>query len=167
MLVRILKLWILPFLVSRKRIVHTMHNLHSSEVGWCQFLLLYKVFAGCNIAKCFLAGERQKVLNWLLSYNPLWLRIGLEVSTEFMVYNQRVFFHFFSRGCFEWVSLAFFSYTKSSRLNSAIACLQVLNYYSRHALQIAYWKGKCFEESRDLTRIPITHKQFLISFTLH
>uniref|UniRef100_A0A8C8J5U1 Calponin-homology (CH) domain-containing protein n=1 Tax=Oncorhynchus tshawytscha TaxID=74940 RepID=A0A8C8J5U1_ONCTS len=23
-------------------------------------------------------GERQKVLNWLLSYNPLWLRIGLE-----------------------------------------------------------------------------------------
>ncbi|MBN3324494.1 ASPM protein, partial [Atractosteus spatula] len=24
-------------------------------------------------------GERQKVLNWLLSYNPLWLRIGLEV----------------------------------------------------------------------------------------
>lgn len=27
---------------------------------------------------CFL-GERRKVLNWLLSYNPLWLRIGLEV----------------------------------------------------------------------------------------
>lgn len=26
-----------------------------------------------------LSGERQKVLNWLLSYNPLWLRIGLEV----------------------------------------------------------------------------------------
>lgn len=26
-----------------------------------------------------LLGERQKVLNWLLSYNPLWLRIGLEV----------------------------------------------------------------------------------------
>ncbi|EPY76299.1 asp (abnormal spindle)-like, microcephaly associated-like protein [Camelus ferus] len=25
-------------------------------------------------------GERQKVLNWLLSYNPLWLRIGLERS---------------------------------------------------------------------------------------
>lgn len=24
-------------------------------------------------------GERRKVLNWLLSYNPLWLRIGLEV----------------------------------------------------------------------------------------
>ncbi|XP_027699239.1 abnormal spindle-like microcephaly-associated protein isoform X2 [Vombatus ursinus] len=23
-------------------------------------------------------GERQKILNWLLSYNPLWLRIGLE-----------------------------------------------------------------------------------------
>uniref|UniRef100_A0A8C5WK29 Assembly factor for spindle microtubules n=1 Tax=Leptobrachium leishanense TaxID=445787 RepID=A0A8C5WK29_9ANUR len=23
-------------------------------------------------------GERQKVLNWLLSYNPLWLRVGLE-----------------------------------------------------------------------------------------
>lgn len=27
------------------------------------------------------AGERQKVLDWLLSYNPLWLRIGLEVRT--------------------------------------------------------------------------------------
>lgn len=27
---------------------------------------------------CF-SGERRKVLNWLLSYNPLWLRIGLEV----------------------------------------------------------------------------------------
>ncbi|XP_016803919.2 abnormal spindle-like microcephaly-associated protein homolog isoform X2 [Pan troglodytes] len=25
-------------------------------------------------------GERQKVLNWLLSYNPLWLRIGLETT---------------------------------------------------------------------------------------
>jgi len=25
------------------------------------------------------SGERQKVLNWLISYNPLWLRIGLEV----------------------------------------------------------------------------------------
>lgn len=28
---------------------------------------------------CHLSGERKKVLNWLLSYNPLWLRIGLEV----------------------------------------------------------------------------------------
>lgn len=27
-------------------------------------------------------GERKKVLNWLLSYNPLWLRIGLEVSWD-------------------------------------------------------------------------------------
>lgn len=28
----------------------------------------------------YLLGERRKVLNWLLSYNPLWLQIGLEVS---------------------------------------------------------------------------------------
>ncbi|XP_061859536.1 abnormal spindle-like microcephaly-associated protein [Colius striatus] len=27
---------------------------------------------------CKDVGERQKILNWLLSYNPLWLRIGLE-----------------------------------------------------------------------------------------
>ncbi|XP_075689489.1 abnormal spindle-like microcephaly-associated protein [Rhinoderma darwinii] len=25
-------------------------------------------------------GERQKILNWLLSYNPLWLRVGLETT---------------------------------------------------------------------------------------
>lgn len=35
------------------------------------------------------SGERRKVLDWLLSYNPLWLRIGLEVFLS-------VCFYFFS-----------------------------------------------------------------------
>lgn len=33
-----------------------------------------------------LSGERRKVLNWLLSYNPLWLRIGLEVFSHTSVF---------------------------------------------------------------------------------
>ncbi|MBZ3875905.1 Abnormal spindle-like microcephaly-associated protein-like protein [Sciurus carolinensis] len=36
-------------------------------------------------------GERQKVLNWLLSYNPLWLRIGLEASKEILLAFSRDF----------------------------------------------------------------------------
>eukprot|EP00069_Balaena_mysticetus_P005375 bmy_18025T0 len=36
-------------------------------------------------------GERQKVLNWLLSYNPLWLRIGLEASKEILLAFSRNF----------------------------------------------------------------------------
>ncbi|KAJ7400063.1 hypothetical protein BTVI_108813 [Pitangus sulphuratus] len=36
-------------------------------------------------------GERQKILNWLLSYNPLWLRIGLEVSALRVVYKFKAY----------------------------------------------------------------------------
>lgn len=40
---------------------------------------MYQLFLSpCFYCISFL-GERKKVLNWLLSYNPLWLRIGLEV----------------------------------------------------------------------------------------
>uniref|UniRef100_A0A8C9M0G6 Abnormal spindle-like microcephaly-associated protein homolog n=1 Tax=Piliocolobus tephrosceles TaxID=591936 RepID=A0A8C9M0G6_9PRIM len=42
---------------------------------WLNFILTPDDFTvKTNISE----GERQKVLNWLLSYNPLWLRIGLE-----------------------------------------------------------------------------------------
>ncbi|KAI5929237.1 Abnormal spindle-like microcephaly-associated protein [Manis javanica] len=33
-------------------------------------------------------GERQKVMNWLLSYNPLWLRIGLETIYGELIYLE-------------------------------------------------------------------------------
>lgn len=39
------------------------------------------------------SGERRKVLDWLLSYNPLWLRIGLEVFLSQFVLI------FFSHSC--------------------------------------------------------------------
>lgn len=40
-------------------------------------------------------GERRKVLNWLLSYNPLWLRIGLEVFWNRAFLSLFLFFHTF------------------------------------------------------------------------
>lgn len=58
----------------------------------------------------YLLGERRKVLNWLLSYNPLWLRIGLEVSWHSQVFSSsfRTFCHkteelvFLYKCCSSW-----------------------------------------------------------------
>lgn len=45
------------------------------------------IFCLCSL------GERRKVLNWLLSYNPLWLRIGLEVFLNQTFLSLFFFFH--------------------------------------------------------------------------